>query len=343
MADAQQLKLVQAGLSPTGLSVVIFAGLTLLVGIGLSNGTLIAISSIVILLLSLAIIPGRKAADSLRFEIALPKRVRADRPFPLLINIHNTSRLLPTPPLHASLAFPNAPSLNFDAESLPPLGESRLRLKSRNLARGVYNKWTILVESGFPMGLFSFRYQGEINRAIRVIPRAIAPDRAEEFGNDRLSDTTPLSGQSGEEEEFVALRPYRNGDSLRRIHWPTSNRGRGLIIREVEFPGQLPSHITVIFHSVNPSSLIRPDRFERALSQLTGILESLVKANRKVEIRADFDNYQARRIRQTHQLRAYLDSLAEISRRENSPASQLQQNLDQIPDSHHLIVISDVG
>ena len=38
----------------------------------------------------------------------------------------------------------------------------------------------------------------------------------------------------GDSEEFVALRDYRDGDSVRRIHWPSTARRNKLVVREYQ-------------------------------------------------------------------------------------------------------------
>lgn len=339
--ETSPFKLLKGGLSGLGFGVLVTATLALLLGIGFTNGYLIALGSSGILLISAAIIPGKVAARSLELEFHMPQRCRAERSFPFLVSVKHCGRFLATPPVFCDIKFSGQPDLSFEVASLTPGSSAKLKLKSRPLPRGLHEDWNLSLESGFPLGLFKFIYQVRLKRELSVVPRAMLPNEIHELGRDQTGEPQHQAGRLGQEEEFLALRQFRHGDRLRRIHWPASNRGRGLIIREVEFPGQLPRHIILIFHSCGPSSLIRPDRFERALSFVTGVTELMVGAARPLEVKADFFQYQSKLARSRASLRSLLDELATARRVENSSLRQLQSVLGSISLSSHLIVVSD--
>ncbi len=105
---------------------------------------------------------------------------------------------------------------------------TRVRMPSRGrqpLPRAV-------VATRFPFGLFVKRRELPVEAAVLVYPRRVPPPPAPpttERGGPPHS-----TGQRGRSGEFFALRPYQEGDELRRLHWPATARLGQPVVRELE-------------------------------------------------------------------------------------------------------------
>lgn len=122
---------------------------------------------------------------------------------------------------------------------LPPLeaGEARVvRYRVQGRARGAYPIGPLTVRQPDLFGLTTVCHRLPGEDQLIVLPRI-----------ERLADTEPAAGAVPGEgpavrmvatrgEEDVTTRPYREGDDLRRVHWPaTAHRGT-LMVREEEHP-----------------------------------------------------------------------------------------------------------
>ncbi|MPZ53004.1 MAG: DUF58 domain-containing protein [Acidimicrobiia bacterium] len=99
------------------------------------------------------------------------------------------------------------------------------------------------------------------------IPRGSGVD----LGTTRTRPEPYLKGA----EDFSALREYRSGDDLRRVHWPSTARFDEIMIRQMETPRETRG---LILLDVRPASYEDDDAFERAVSGAASALTSLVKA-----------------------------------------------------------------
>lgn len=109
--------------------------------------------------------------------------------------------------------------------------EVRHRLRAR---RGVYPMPEIALASSFPFGLWEARCGLMCERQLLVWPRtfgvgALPPLR----GAARHEGQSP-SNRAGTGGEVLGARPFREGDSLRRVHWAQTARYDRLIVCEMQ-------------------------------------------------------------------------------------------------------------
>lgn len=106
-----------------------------------------------------------------------------------------------------------------------------------------------------------------------VIYPAVEPLGARADRRGRISDAdAPRSSlRSPAGGEFAGLRAYRQGDDLRRVHWPSTARTGQIMIRQHEVAGQ--GRVTV---GIDASSSSHPDAavFEAAVSAAASLLVS---------------------------------------------------------------------
>ena len=98
--------------------------------------------------------------------------------------------------------------------------------------RGVYPTEPPLVSCGFPFGIWVARRPLAVAGELIVWPRTV-----------RLSEISPMTGhqstvaalvsrQVGNEGDVLGVRPFRQGDSLRHVHWAQTARHDQLIVCE---------------------------------------------------------------------------------------------------------------
>ncbi len=97
-------------------------------------------------------------------------------------------------------------------------------------ARGRHALPRAVVATRFPFGLFVKRRELPVEAPVLVYP-AIATSAAAE-GDDPHAELGEAPRRRARVGEFFALREYREGDDLRRIHWPAAARLGRPFVRE---------------------------------------------------------------------------------------------------------------
>ena len=137
--------------------------------------------------------------------------------------------------------------------------------------RGVYPISGLIVESIFPFGLIKVSRKLDQSGVITVVPAVYdcLPPVASGF--------EPMTGglftgkyKSSSGSEFAGVREYNSDDPIRSIHWKSSAKGRGLMVKE--FNEELSGRITIIIDcsttpKVNGETVL--DRAVRAAGSIT--------------------------------------------------------------------------
>jgi len=132
--------------------------------------------------------------------------------------------------------------------------------ESRDLGpvvRGPMATERAVLESGDPLGFFRTRRRRPPEGLAVVLPRfrSLADNlRIREVE----SQLTVI--RAGHGNDLYGVREYRQGDSLRRIHWRASARRGELVVREFEPPGQ---RILALLMDADPSSRQAADQLAR--------------------------------------------------------------------------------
>lgn len=120
--------------------------------------------------------------------------------------------------------------------SLPPGGNARIRYRLRPPNRGDFPLPGCVVAIDSPMGLWSRSRILPPAQTLRVFPNFAEISRYTLLAaNDQLSQLGVRRLQRrGTGAEFLQLREYREGDTLRQIDWNATARMRKLISREYQ-------------------------------------------------------------------------------------------------------------
>lgn len=79
-------------------------------------------------------------------------------------------------------------------------------------------------------------------------------------------------------EEFAALRPYRAGDDLRHVHWPSTARMAKLMVRQTDSAAEPRNTVAVDLRA----GLWNPERLDDALGAAGGVLEAAYRVGQEV-------------------------------------------------------------
>lgn len=164
-----------------------------------------------------------------------PPRVHVGQPCRVELTVRNQARR------HSPLMGVRDPfdggrlSARFLVAPLDPgeLARAAYRLPSEH--RGVFALGPLHLDQRDPFGLAASSVTAVHPTRFTVYPHVdpIAPPPQSRGGHHRgAGDPRSFFGQRG--EDFFTLRPYDEGDDLRRIHWPATARAGDLLIRQEE-------------------------------------------------------------------------------------------------------------
>jgi len=107
--------------------------------------------------------------------------------------------------------------------------------------RGEYYWQPPVVVNTYPFGFAECAYvPNDHQRRTRVVVYPALGQLNTQFFEQqlgvRLAQVVTTPEQTSREQEFRGLREYREGDSARWIHWPTTARKGQLMVREFEIP-----------------------------------------------------------------------------------------------------------
>lgn len=102
------------------------------------------------------------------------------------------------------------------------------------LRRGVYPLEPPRLATGFPFGLWENKRRVAILAPLIVWPRTLPVGPVPVIGGDQWVEGNVTRDKVGSSGDVVGVRPYRRGDSPRRIHWAQSARHDRLIVCEVQ-------------------------------------------------------------------------------------------------------------
>ncbi|WP_409483283.1 DUF58 domain-containing protein [Arsenicicoccus dermatophilus] len=124
---------------------------------------------------------------------------------------------------------------------LPPMAPRSSRVvvyPVRGSVRGEHQLGPLAVRTRDPFGLTSRLTRGTGTHQLLVVPPVLPLAEAGVPGSgqgqdEEVADTVALHG-----EDDVTIRPYRQGDELRRIHWAASAHTGSLMVRQEEQPSR---------------------------------------------------------------------------------------------------------
>lgn len=168
-----------------------------------------------------------------------PARVHAGEPSVVTVALRNESRL-PTGRLSVEdrVPFSLGSSPRFTVSRLASRGRALVRYSVQAELRGRYPIGPVAVRLTDPFGLVAATRADTARVELVVSPRPV-PLRAPVAAGDRTAGgESRRRSVAAAGQDDIAVREYRRGDDLRRIHWRSTAHTGELMVRREEQPWQ---------------------------------------------------------------------------------------------------------
>jgi len=238
-------------------------------------------------LLALALLITRWHVGSLRLGSPAAIQVQVGDTFTLAIDVKNTARILHARDVVFACGVGDEKDLRPEGHMLVlrPGETRRVHVVHRLHQRGRHKELHIVLSSAFPFGLVRRRLYFQLPVNILGLPRlgSLHDLGRLPLAKPRLS-ATPRPRERGE-EEFYGVRDWREGESVRRVHWRLSARRGRRIVRE--FRQNVEPAIQLVFVTCvsRPLTVGVPKRmFERSVSLAATVAEHFLRRGRAVRL-----------------------------------------------------------
>ncbi len=193
--------------------------------------------------------------------------------------------------------------------SLPPCGTVECEWLFYPARRGVYPSEPPVLETAFPFGIFTrgtpARLRGQLIVWPETVPLTSVPDACE---IDSREERVP-GRRVGEAGDMIGTRDFRDGDSLRRVHWAQTARMGRLIVSERQAFTSCALSVVLDVRAESYRGL-HAESFETAISIAASLVESLHRQHAHVELTAGDQHVLIGE--SAHELRNGLDCLARL-------------------------------
>lgn len=222
--------------------------------------------------------------------------------FSLLVSLPSilSARLLVTAPASTPLGVSSEAAVTVFCRKWLPVGCVRCRLVLSNLTYGQHKTIPIRLSAGqmrtVPLsadhcgciraavehgriydylGLFSFPVPEPSAAEMLILPIPISPKPAPEL---EITAPEAFVSKQGGFSEFHEVRPFRQGDSLRDVHWKLTAKAGDLILREAMVPQDERYLLSL---QLQPT----PEGNDSCLGQLVWVAEALCQRQKQCLIR----------------------------------------------------------
>ncbi len=275
--------------TPAGRGVAVFVGAALLVSWG-AGGLLAVYASAGVALLAVAPLLAWLHGRALRLESPGAVTAFAGEAFPLDVGVVDRSRVLAARDvvlLHRTGRTDAERPAGYAATVRPG---SRVVVPTihRLGRRGRHDELSMAVETQFPLGLAVCRLEFRLPVDLLVLPRLGTVRNLDALTARRHGLLFQGASDRGDEQEFHGLREWREGESVRRVHWKLSARRGRLLVREFRGEDRPPVHI-VLDTRVPPRRRARSARggsFETAVSLAATLVEHHLRRRHLVRFSA---------------------------------------------------------
>jgi len=192
------------------------------------------------------------------------------------------------------------------------------------LQRGVYPQAPPRIVTEFPFGLWKAKRPVKVQQELIVWPKTY---RLSNFplpqGNHR-NVTSPSDQQVGQEGERTGVRPFRQGDSLRTIHWSLTARHGRFIVSERQGSAQTRARIYVDLDRKSHQGLGPDGTFEWSLRIAASIATELVQQHNVVVL--DFGTHEEQMTGSQTSMHRTMDRLARLQPTHEARAGRRTSN-----------------
>ncbi|MEM4360247.1 MAG: DUF58 domain-containing protein [Candidatus Bilamarchaeaceae archaeon] len=268
-----------------------------------------------------------------------------DSPLNLFVNLYNASYWkLRGLSVHLEL-YDNSRSSSFTTFIHSISRRSYLTYFARipNLARGIYPKSTPYVSTKFPFGIWECRRELEVKRNIVVWPKVFPVGPVPYLDTTKSHNGLIVANRAGCHGEVFAIRPYRRGDLLRKVHWTQTARHDQLIVCEMHTFTRPRIHIILDTNDFVHAGLGSNSTREWAIRIAASFVKGWIEQGAEVGIQWD-NHYFAPAFGNAH-INSLLNSLASIPDSTRIRLSEVLSKSRQLyrHDAIHIIITTDIS
>lgn len=140
------------------------------------------------------------------------------------------------------------------------------------------------VETGFPFGLYHARRAARVDGHLVVWPETVRLDGMPDCSEAMQSEDLFCDRRVGDDGDMTGTRPFRNGDSLRRVHWSQTARQQMLIVTERQAPATSTLRVSVDLSADAHSGESAGTTVDRCVRTAASLCESLHRQHARVEL-----------------------------------------------------------
>lgn len=247
------------------------------------------ITRVGVLLLALPLATGllaRRQRAPVRVERHLvPARVSVDQPATVTVHLENTgTRRTPLLLSEERLDYVLGDRPRFLLGRLTPGERRQVDYVIRAHLRGRHTLGPLAVQLRDPFGLTTRFAQVGTTDEIVVLPRIdpLTGGQPPGTGLGAEGETPHMVALHGEDDQ--SIREYRDGDDLRRIHWPATARTGDLMVRQEDRPARRRAVILLDPRSEGHRGSGAGSSFEWAVSAVASILTHLAASGYAVHL-----------------------------------------------------------
>lgn len=202
------------------------------IGTSVQAGWLLLLSSLLLGAVVVGLVLPRRMLCGVEVERRAPAEAFQGDEVPIELVVRNGSR-----GLRLSLAVddPHVALARMFVPSLAPGERVLIGTARRASRRGVQESTEVRLSSSAPFGV------GEARRPLPAAGRTIVFPAVARLGRVPIVDDVPSivhpvrsAPRRGAGPEYLGIREYRTGDSMRHVHWPSTARHGAVMVREFE-------------------------------------------------------------------------------------------------------------
>jgi uncharacterized protein (DUF58 family) len=238
--DVIHLKALMRGvfgsLTTRGRSLIAAGGAAAVCGLAIPEPGLVRVGALLAILPAVSVLSARRSRYRLSClrRLDLP-RVPVGQPAVVTARVENVSRLR-TGVLLAEDVIPSALGSRpqFVLGGIGPGSRRELSYQIRSDTRGKFTIGPLRIRVVDAFGLVETSRPLKVTSTLLVTPRVVPLPRAAAPGSRPGEDDGRIRTISAMGEDDAAPRVYRDGDSLRRVHWKSTARHGELMVRREE-------------------------------------------------------------------------------------------------------------
>ena len=123
---------------------------------------------------------------------------------------------------------------------IPALAVSRFTWDYVPVKRGILPREAPIIATGFPFGIYTTSRPVEVSGQTVVHPQCTHLEGVPELEGTNFNIEGMMSDRSGNDGDTIGVRNFRQGDSLRNIHWAKTAASSRMVVRERQTCAQQP-------------------------------------------------------------------------------------------------------